>query len=51
MPISFFPYNYLEDQIMDKFIKDISVQLNNLDLKELNKTVQQEVEKTNKNFR
>lgn len=41
----FFPYNYLEDQIMDKFIKDISVQLNNLDLKELNKTVQQEVEK------
>ena len=41
----FFPYNYLENQIMDKFIKDISVQLNNLDLKELNKTVQREVEK------
>ena len=41
----FFPYNYLEDQIMEKFTKDISKQLEKLDIKELNKTVQQEVQK------
>ena len=35
---------------MEKFIKDISVQLNNLDLKELNKTVQREVEKQTRNL-
>ncbi len=41
----FFPYNYLEDQIMEKFTKDISKQLETLDIKELNKRVQQEVQK------
>ena len=35
---------------MEKFIKDISIQLNNLDLKELNKTVQREVEKQTRNL-
>ena len=40
----FFPYNYLEEQ-MEKFTKDISKQLETLDIKELNKTVQQEVQK------
>ena len=33
---------------MEKFINDISKQLNNLDLKDLNKTVQREVEKQTK---
>ena len=44
----FFPYNYLEDQIIDKFIKDISKQLKELNLKALNQKVQIEVQKQTK---
>ena len=46
----FFPYNYLEDQIIDKFIKDISKQLKELSLKALNQKVQIEVQKQTKNI-
>ena len=46
----FFPYNYLEDQIIDKFIKDISKQLKELNLKALNQKVQIEVQKQTKNI-
>lgn len=46
----FFPYNYLEDQIMEKFTKDISKQLEELDFEELNKKVQIEVQKQTKSL-
>lgn len=46
----FFPYNYLEDQIMEKFTKDVSKQLEELDFEELNKKVQIEVQKQTKNL-
>lgn len=46
----FFPYNYLEDQIMEKFTKDVSKQLEELDFEELNKKVQVEVQKQTKNL-
>ena len=46
----FFPYNYLENQIMEKFTKDVSKQLEELDFEELNKKVQIEVQKQTKNL-
>lgn len=46
----FFPYNYLEDQIMEKFTKDVSRQLEELDFEELNKKVQIEVQKQTRNL-
>lgn len=46
----FFPYNYLEDQIMEKFTKDVSKQLEELDFEELNKKVQTEVQKQTRNL-
>lgn len=46
----FFPYNYLEDQIMEKFTKDVSKQLEELDFEELNKKVQIEVQKQTSNL-
>ncbi len=46
----FFPYNYLEDQIMEKFTKGVSKQLEELDFEELNKKVQIEVQKQTKNL-
>lgn len=46
----FFPYNYLEDQIMEKFTKDVSRQLEELDFEELNNKVQIEVQKQTKNL-
>ena len=46
----FFPYNYLEDQIMEKFTKDVSKQLEELDFEELNKKVQIEVQKQTRNL-
>lgn len=46
----FFPYNYLEDQIMERFTKDVSRQLEVLDFEELNKKVQIEVQKQTKNL-
>ena len=46
----FFPYNYLEDQIMVRFTKDVSKQLEELDFEELNKKVQIEVQKQTKNL-
>lgn len=46
----FFPYNYLEDQIMEKFTKDVSKQLEELDFEELNKKVQIEVQKQTKSL-
>ena len=46
----FFPYNYLEDQIMEKFTKDVSRQLEKLDFEELNKKVQIEVQKQTRNL-
>lgn len=41
----FFPYNYLEDQIMEKFTADISKQLAILDFEELKSKVQNEIKK------
>lgn len=46
----FFPYNYLEDQIIEKIISNISVKINNLDLEDLNKKVTAEVEKQTKSI-
>lgn len=46
----FFPYNYLEDQIMEKFTKDVSRQLKELNFEELNKKVQMEVQKQTRNL-
>ena len=46
----FFPYNYLEDQIMESFTKDVSRQLEELDFEELNKKVQIEVQKQTRNL-
>lgn len=46
----FFPYNYLEDQIMEQFTKDVSRQLEELDFEELNKKVQIEVQKQTRNL-
>ena len=46
----FFPYNYLEDQIMEKFTKDVSKQLEELDFEKLNKKVQIEVQKQTRNL-
>jgi len=46
----FFPYNYLEDQIMENFTKDVSKQLEELDFEELNKKVQIEVQKQTRNL-
>lgn len=46
----FFPYNYLEDQIMERFAKDVGRQLEELDFEELNKKVQIEVQKQTKNL-
>ena len=46
----FFPYNYLEDQIMAKFIEDVKKQMEELDIEELNKKVQIEVQKQTKSL-
>ena len=46
----FFPYNYLENQIMEKFTKDVGRQLEELDFEELNKKVQIEVQKQTRNL-
>lgn len=46
----FFPYNYLENQIMEKFTKDVSRQLEELDFEELNKKVQIEFQKQARNL-
>ena len=46
----FFPYNYLEDQIMAKFIEDVKKQIEQLDFEELNKKVQIEVQKRTKSL-
>lgn len=46
----FFPYNYLEDQIMENFTKDVSKQLEKLNFEELNKKVQIEVQKQTRNL-
>lgn len=46
----FFPYNYLEDQIMEKFTKDVTKQLEELDFEELNKKIQSELRKQTKNL-
>ncbi len=45
-----FPYNYLEDQIMTKFIEDVKKQTEELDIEELNKKVQIEVQKQTKSL-
>ncbi len=46
----FFPYNYLEDQIIEKFTDDVSKRLKELNLDELNKKVSIEVQKQTKNL-
>ena len=46
----FFPYNYLEEQIMKSFTKDVSKRLEELYFEELNKKVQIEVQKQTKNL-
>ena len=46
----FFPYNYLENQIMKEFTNDVSKRLKELDLDELNKKVSREVQKQTKNL-
>ena len=46
----FFPYNYLENQIMAKFIEDVKKQMEELDIEELNKKVQIEVQKQTKSL-
>ena len=46
----FFPYNYLEAQIMEKFIEDVKKQIEELDIEELNKKVQTEVQKQTKSL-
>ncbi len=44
----FFPYNYLENQIMENFTSDVTKQIEELDFEELNKKVQTEFKKQTK---
>lgn len=44
----FFPYNYLENQIMERFTKDVTKQIEELDFEELNRKVQTELRKQTK---
>lgn len=44
----FFPYNYLENQIMEKFTSDVTKQIEELDFGELNRKVQAELKKQTK---
>ena len=46
----FFPYNYLEDQIVEKIKSNIKIKIENLNIEELNKKVASEVRKQTKDI-